>query len=230
LPVLVGVTDPSVVESIALARFAADAGAQAVVAAAPYYFALNQAELGRFVRTLAGTVPLPLFLYNMPAYTKAAFGLEVVRAALDLENVVGLKDSSGDLDYFRAVRRLAATRKEWTLLIGPEHLTAEAVGLGGHGGVNGGANVHPRLYVELYAAAERGALDSVAQLQRQVEFFGRIYQWGRSEAAVIQGLKCALACLGICVERLAEPFEPLETAEREQVRGVLRELNLLPGG
>jgi dihydrodipicolinate synthase/N-acetylneuraminate lyase len=230
VPVLVGITDPSVAEAIALARSAADAGAHAVVAAAPYYFALSQAELGRFVRTLAAATPLPLFLYNMPSHAKAAFGLDVVRAALDIDNVVGLKDSSGDLDYFRAVRRLAATRQEWTLLVGPEHLTAETVRLGGDGGVNGGANVHPRLFVELYEAAQRGATEQVSRLQRQVEFFGRIYQLGRSEAAVIQGLKCALNCLGICSDRLAEPFAPLASAEREQVRGILGELNLLAAG
>src|SRR5205814_2079302 len=116
-------------------------------------------------------------------------------------------DSSGDMAYFHAARRLVAARPDWTLLVGPEHLTAETVLFGGHGGVNGGANVAPRLFVDLYEAAAAGNVERVNVLQQRVLNLGRIYQVGRHESAVIKGIKGALACLGLCDDAMTEPFE-----------------------
>src|SRR5262249_1011962 len=152
-PVLVGITDTSFAESLRLAEHAEDAGAQAVVAAPPYYFPIGQAELLHYVRALSAEVPLPIFLYNMPSHTKVVFEPPTLRAALELPNVVGLKDSSGNMGYFHQARQVLAARPDCSLLIGPEELLGEAVLLGGHGGVCGGANLAPRLYVELYEAA-----------------------------------------------------------------------------
>jgi 4-hydroxy-tetrahydrodipicolinate synthase len=126
--------------------------------------------------------------------------------------------------YFHTVRQLAEERDDWTLLVGPEKLTAEAVLFGAHGGVNGGANLFPRLFVELYEAAARHDVVRVAVLQEDVIQLGWIYQVGRHDSAVVKGLKCALACLGICDERMAEPFEPFTDAERERVRLLTAEL------
>jgi 4-hydroxy-tetrahydrodipicolinate synthase len=217
VPVLIGVTDTAFAESVALARYAADAGAAAVVAAAPYYFRPSQPELLHYVRVLSAEVPLPLVLYNMPAHTKVAFAVETVRQAMAFDNVVGLKDSSGDWNYFHAVRELRAERDDWTLLMGPEQLLGEAVLFGADGGVPGGANLHPQLFVALYQAAARGDAERVAALQRDVLRLGRIYQVARGELAYLRGLKCALACAGLCADRLAEPFAPLAEAERAQV-------------
>ena len=155
VPVLVGVTDTAFVESVNVAEDAAEAGADAVVLSAPYYFAPAQEDLWQYVRAIASEMPLPLFLYNMPSHTKVAFSLDTVRRAMELPNVVGVKDSSGDMIYFDQLRQLIADREDFSLLIGPEELLAEAVLLGAHGGVNGGANIWPGLYVELYRAAIR---------------------------------------------------------------------------
>lgn len=150
IPVLVGITDTSLVESATLACHAADCGADAVVTSAPFYFPAGQPELREFIEQLLPELPLPLMLYNTPALTKTSFSGEVVSWALDQEKIVGLKDSSGDLVYFRRMRRLAAAaRPDWSFLVGSEELLAESVLLGGHGGINGGANLHPALYVSL---------------------------------------------------------------------------------
>ena len=154
MPVLVGVTDTSFVETVNLAAHAADAGAQAVVLAAPYYFPAGQPELLEYLEDIAGELPLPVFLYNMPSHTKLIFEPETVRRALDMPNIVGMKDSSAQMIYFhKLARSLAAERPDLSLLVGPEELLGEAVLLGRHGGVCGGANLFPRLYVELYEAA-----------------------------------------------------------------------------
>jgi dihydrodipicolinate synthase/N-acetylneuraminate lyase len=155
VPVLAGITDTSFTESIALARYAAETGCHSVVAAPPYYFPAGQPELREYVEDLVQALPLPLFLYNMPGLTKVNFEADTLRAAMQLEKVIGIKDSSCDMIYFHKLLRLCRGRADWSLLVGPEELTAEAVLLGAHGGVNGGANVDPALYVSLYRAAPR---------------------------------------------------------------------------
>lgn len=227
VPVLVGITDTSFVESVALARFAAEAGATALVASAPYYFPLGQPELGEYVRHLAAEMPLPLFLYNMPTHTKVAFEPETVRRAMEIENVIGLKDSSASMTYFHQIVRLLPARPDWTLLIGPEELLAESVLLGGHGGVCGGANLCPRLYVDLYDAAAHGDLAQVRRLHaRVIEIASTLYRVGSHGSSFIKGLKGALSCLGLCDDFLAEPFQHFAPEERAQVKHILEELGI----
>jgi len=228
VPVLVGITDTSLVESAQLAQASAEAGAEAVVTSAPFYFPAGQPELREYIEQLLPEIPLPLMLYNMPALTKTSFSREVVAWALDREKVIGLKDSSGDLTYFRKMQRLAeSSRPDWSLLIGPEELLAECVLLGGHGGVNGGANLHPRLYVELYKAAKEEKMDEVRKLSRQVlELSEAIYHVGQHGSAIIKGLKCSLSILGICDDFMASPFHRFHESERAIIGEKLESLGI----
>ena len=131
--VLVGITDTAFVESVELARNAADCGADALVVTTPYYFPAGQTELNDYVSRLVPELPLPLMLYNMPSLTKVWFEIDTLRALSDLDKIVGVKDSSGDLDYFGELLSLKQQRPDWTFFIGPEHLLAEAVAeVGGH--------------------------------------------------------------------------------------------------
>jgi 2-dehydro-3-deoxy-D-pentonate aldolase len=221
VPVLVGITDTAFVESVGLAQHAAQVGAEALVLAPPPYFPAGQSELREYVEHLTAALPLPLYLYNMPMMTKVIFAPQTIHRLLDQQRIIGVKDSSGDLAYFAQVLALARQRPDWSVLIGPEHLLAEAVARGGHGGVSGGANLCPRLFVDLYEAARRGDTASVAQLQEKVVKLGRIYQVGRHASAVIKGLKCALSLLGICDDFLAEPFYRFDAQKRETVRQLL---------
>lgn len=227
LPVLVGITDTAFVESVNLAQHAAEAGARALVLAPPYYFPAGPLELLEYVQHLTAQLPLPLFLYNMPQMTKVVFEPQTIRALLDVPGIIGVKDSSGDLAYFDQLLALARERPDWTVLIGPEHLLADAVRRGGHGGVNGGANLHPRLFVELYHAALGRDTARVAELQDQVLQLGRIYRVGRHASAIIKGLKCALSLLGLCDDFMAEPFQRFREPERAQVQQLLAELGLV---
>jgi len=227
VPILVGVTDTSFAESVNLADYAADHGASAVVLAAPYYFPARQPELIEYVEHIAAAISLPVFLYNMPSHTKVGFELETVRRALDLPNIVGLKDSSGQMVYFHEVRQLIQDRPNFTLLVGPEQLLAESVLLGGHGGVSGGANLLPRLYVDLYEAAAAGDLQRARQLHERVMLISTtLYTVGKYGSAFIKGVKCALSCLGICNDVLAEPFQRFRDAERQQVQRCLNDLGI----
>ncbi len=225
VPLLVGVSDSAFAESVALAEFAADAGASAVVLTPPYYFAARQDELTRYIERFASASPLPVFLYNMPSHVKVAFELDTIRRLIEVPNVLGLKDSSANMIYFHTVRRLARTRPGWTLLTGPEELLAESVLLGGDGGICGGANLRPRLYVDLYRAAERGDLPSVRQLHDEVmQIATMLYTLPGHGAPVVAGLKGTLDCWGICRGILAEPFGPLSEEQRRVIRERLEHL------
>ena len=227
VPVLVGITDTAFVESLSLARHAAAAGADALVAAPPYYFPAGQPELVDFVSRLVAELPLPLMLYNMPQLTKTAFAIDTLRRLAGLERVVGIKDSSGDLDYFRSVLSLVgAERPDWSVFIGPEEHLAEAIRLGAHGGVAGGAQILPSLFVDLHAAAVAGDTSRVADLQAEVMRLGRIYTIGRHASAVVKGTKCALSLMGLCSDIMAEPLTKFEAPERAAVRVVLESLGI----
>ena len=225
VPVLVGITDTAFVEALNLARFAADAGADALVAAPPYYLPGGQPELREYLGHLVPELPLPLFLYNMPALTKVSFELETVRSAMEEPRIIGLKDSSGDMAYFRGAAGLLASRQDWSLLIGPEERLMEAVLAGGHGGVSGGANLFPALYVSLYGACRAGDTARAGRLHAQViRVSDALYHVGRHPSAFIKGVKCALSCLGVCDDFMAEPFHRFRASERALVEQRLAEL------
>jgi dihydrodipicolinate synthase/N-acetylneuraminate lyase len=228
VPVLVGITDTAFEESVALARHAADCGAAAVVAAPPYYMPLAQPELLEYLTHLAARLPLPLMLYNMPSCTKVSFEPETVVAAAAISGIVGLKDSSGDLAYFRRVRELLRGKPEFALFMGPEERLAEAMELGASGGVTGGANICPGLYVGLYEAAVAGDYARVELLHRRVlALSAALYRLGGHGSSYLKGVKGALACLGICDDFLAEPFHRFREPERERLRKQLAGLGLV---
>ena len=100
--------------------------------------------------------------------------------------------------------------------------------LGSHGGVNGGANFYPSLFVQLYEATSRRDFDRMAALHRQVmRISGGLYSIGRFGSSYLKGLKCALSVLGICDDFMAEPFHRFNPPERRRVERELRELGLL---
>lgn len=229
VPILVGITDTAFVESLEMARFAAEVGANAVVLSAPYYFPAGQPELWEYLEHLIAELPLPVYLYNMPSLTKVAFELSTIEKATQLQRVAGIKDSSGDMIYLHRLVGMLKQRPDWSLLVGPEELMPEAVLFGAHGGINGGANVYPRLYVDLYEAAARGDLAAVRDLHRRVMGISSgLYTVGRHRSAIIKGIKCALALLGICDDYMAEPFHRFREPERSQVRDRLVALGLKP--
>jgi len=231
VPVLVGITDTCFTESVNMACKAKDAGAQAVVLAPPYYFPAGQPELLEYLEHLTPELPLPLFLYNMPRYTKAVFEPQTVRAAADIRGVVGLKDSSGNMSYFHQLQSQLRDHPDFSLLMGPEELLAEAVLLGAHGGVCGGANLIPKLYVDLYNAASSKDVQTMQVLHGKVmQISTTLYNVGRYESSFLKGLKCALSCLGICNDFLAEPFHRFREPQRETVRRYLEELGVTREG
>ncbi len=225
LPIFVGITDTAFIESVNIAKHAADAGADALVAAPPYYLPEGQPELLEYTRHLLPELPLPFYLYNMPTLTKVSFEIDTVRALLNEPRIAGIKDSSGNMVYFHRLCRLLEDRPDWAVLMGPEELLLDAVLAGGHGGVNGGANVFPQLYVALFNSARANDIPRARALHAQVmRVSTTLYQVGRHSSAIIKGLKCALSHLGICNDFMAEPFHRFRDEERRRIAEALSTL------
>jgi dihydrodipicolinate synthase/N-acetylneuraminate lyase len=125
LPILVGITDSAFVESVEIANYAAGKGASALVLAPPYYFPAGQPELIEYLGHILKRLPLPLYLYNMPSLTKLFFEPETVRRIAEHKGVIGLKDSSGNMNYFHQLQLLFKDKPDFSLFVGPEELLAE---------------------------------------------------------------------------------------------------------
>lgn len=228
IPVLVGITDTAFVESVKLANFAEKCGADAVVLAPPYYFHAGQEELREYIADIVEEINLPLYLYNIPSYTKLVLEPETIQFASELKRVKGIKDSSGDMNYFHMIKHNLKDKKDFAFFIGPEDLLAEALFAGADGGVNGGANFCPELYVSIYNAAQAGDWNKVRELHKKViEISSFIYTVGRFDSSYLKGIKCALSLLGICSDTLAEPFHSFKATEREKIKTSLQKLGIL---
>lgn len=226
VPVLVGITDTSMYESFDLAQLACECKADAVVAAPPYYFALGQPELIEYYEALADKSALPLYLYNMPSHTKVMIEPDTVSALSKHDKILGLKDSSANSVYFHKLLYLMRNRPDFALFVGPEEMMASVVLMGAHGGVAGGANLYPELFVDLYNAAADKNMDRVAVLQEKMMAVGvELYGIGRFGSSYIKGIKSALALKGICNSYLAAPFNMFQTPEQDKVKKALEKLD-----
>lgn len=226
VPVLVGITDTAFVESVGVARHAAECGAAAVVLSTPYYFPAGQTELLGYVQNLLPQLPLPLVLYNMPSLTKVWFELGTLQNLTDQERIVGIKDSSGDLAYFESLMSLRGMRPDWSIMIGPEAMLPQAMKLGGDGGVTGGGNAYPRLFVECYKACVAGDVARIEATSKAINDLQKIYDIGKYASRYIKATKCACLLLGLCDDFMAEPFHRFHAPERERVRQILESLQL----
>lgn len=228
VPVLVGISDTSLEESLSLARHAAKCGAYGGVLTTPYYVHATQDELGAYVKELMRELPLPILLYNMPKLTKLSWEISTVECLMQHPQIIGFKDSSGDMSYLHKLIYTAKARPDWSIFVGPETLMAEAVLMGASGGVNGGAHIAPELLVSLYKAATERNLERVRVLQEQLLQLGEVLYGNASySGAVFRNIKCALATLGVCSDIMAPPLRSPSDAERNQMRAALEKLGFV---
>lgn len=213
---LVGIADTPLPEALTLARAAADNGADGVVVSPPH-FPISQDDLLTYVKEFAQNCTLPVCLYNKPNRPDGIFAVETLRQLLSLDNVIGIKDSSGDMEYFKEVLNLKQTRPDWSVLIGKEELLAEAVNLGADGGVTGGANLFPGLYVDLYRAAVQQESAKIQRLQKTVEVVvEHVYC-----PDYMAGLKYALSCKQLCRQTLAETAHTAGAEQKKRIENFL---------
>ncbi len=223
--VLVGVTDTSHADLKQMIQTAAEHGAVAAVVAPPYYSIPSQEELVSYYRRVADESPLPIVPYNMPSCTKVHIELDTLRKMIGHPNILAYKDSSGRMLYFQQVLHLLKEFPGKTALMGPDELLTQALLLGGHGGISGGANLFPRLYVDLYDAAMSGDLLTLRRLQAIViQVSSMLTGDGSYGSIIIKNLKSGLSCLNICDNHLTEPFGRIDDEAFDAMRRCVSEV------
>lgn len=217
IPIHINITSSSYKESLQMANYSYEKGADYVILAPPFYFLMNQAELITYVEMMADKVPLPLVLYNAPQYTKTGFEPAAVEKLLKHKNIAGMKDSSGNMLFLHELLGIR-NNKNFSILIGPEMHLGEGVLNGCDGGINGGANLFPELFVKMYEAASKRDVEKMLQLQEWIrKIHTNIYQVIDSPARLIIGIKYALSLKGICSEQMAMPVYPDLTGDKKEI-------------
>lgn len=225
VPVMVGITDTSFDGSLEIANTAKNAGADAVVIAAPYYIPMSQGEMVDYLENLVPQLPLPFLIYNMPSCTKMHMSLEIVKKAKEL-GAIGIKDSSGDLAYLYSLIEEFKDSPEFSIITGTELFLAETIINGGHGAVVGGANLFPKLYVDLYKASLAKDLEKIAKLRGKViQVENKIYNIGKFSSKHIKTIKSALSVMGICNDYVAHPFRKFGKNEKKQMEQNIKKLD-----
>lgn len=216
VPVLAGTGTAGLRPTLELTERAAADGADAALAVAPYYYPHDQATFEAYYRDLADESPLPVYLYTIPQFTGGALDPETVGRLADHDNVRGMKDSSGDVEWFQRTRRLTADA-EFDLLTGAGAVLAPALDAGGDGGILALANVAPEAAVEIYRRHREG--DPAGARELSAASIDLI----RSVTSVhgIPGLKAALRDRGAPAGYARRPFGRIDDPAREEIAGHL---------
>jgi len=217
IPVMVGITDTSFEASLEIAQYSKEVGADAVVVAPPFYMPISQEELIVYLENLIPKSPLPLLLYNMPSHTKIHMEIETVKIGQQL-GAIGIKDSSGDMFYQTNLIDAFKDIPEFAIITGTELFIPETILQGGHGAIAGGANIYPRLFVDMYEASLAHDFEKIAELRElNIQLYNTIYAVSPNSSKYIRGLKCVLATMGICNDYAALPLTRYEGEEREKI-------------
>ena len=228
IPVLVGITETDLEDALAFAKKCKSYGAAGVVAAPPYYFKLTQAECLAWFTELADRLPLPLVIYDMPAHTDTVIEPATIARLAAHPNIVAMKDSSSVIALFNKFKIALEPLADFSLFMGPDEAMGEAVLTGAHGGVCTGANLWPRAFKAMYAAAKAGDLEKVRRYQRFTTTSSYLlYGLGQGQIGFLKGVKAALAEMGLIQNVLAAPFEPFAGKDRAKVKAALRKLQTL---
>ncbi|GLC26184.1 4-hydroxy-tetrahydrodipicolinate synthase [Roseisolibacter agri] len=211
---IAGIGGESTRQVIQRARVAADAGADAVLVVSPHYYGkrMSEAALHAHFTAVADASPLPVLLYNIPVYAHLVLSPELVARLSRHGNVVGMKDSAGDLATL--ARYVESQRDDFRVLTGHGGTWAQALALGVSGGILAVSLFAPALTLAVWEAARAGDADGAAALQ------ARLVPLARDVVAALgpAGLKAAMTMVGLEGGVPRAPLLALDDAEREQVR------------
>nr|WP_319570472.1 dihydrodipicolinate synthase family protein [uncultured Draconibacterium sp.] len=227
IPVYVGITDTSLSGSLEIAETAKKAGADALVISSPYYVPMTQAEFVVYLETLVPQLPLPFMMYNMPSCTKLHMSVETVRKSREL-GAIGIKDSSGDLGYLYALIEEFKDTPDFAIIVGTELFIPETIINGGHGAVPGGANLFPRLFVDLYEASLINDQQKIQELREKLmQIETMIYDVGDHNSKYFKSIKSAFSVMGICSDYVAMPFKKFDSEQKQIIAQNLKEMDIL---
>ena len=224
IPVVAGITDTSLEGSLEIAAYAAEIGLDGVVIAPPYYMPISQEEMREYLENIVPRLPLPFMMYDMPSCTKLHMSVETIKKAKEL-GAIGVKDSSGDISYLYALIEEFKNSPEFAVITGTELFLPETILYGGHGAVAGGANLFPKLFVDLYDASVKRDFDRITVLREKIMMVNdTIYCVGKHQSRIAKGIKCALSVMGICDDYMAMPLRKHGKEERRRIEQYVKEL------
>jgi 4-hydroxy-tetrahydrodipicolinate synthase len=217
VPVVVGITDTSLNGSLEIAEYSEKMGMDGLVIAPPYYLPISQEEMREYLENIVPKLPLPFLMYDMPGCTKMHMSLETIKKAKEL-GAIGIKDSSGDISYLYSIIQEFKSSPDFSIISGTELFLSDTILHGGHGAVAGGANLFPRLFVDLYNASLERDLGKIAILRDKVMMIeSTIYNVGKHKSRIILGIKCALSVMNICNDYVALPLRKFKGEDRNRI-------------
>jgi len=220
VPVYAGTGCISTSDTIRLSRKAQKIGADILSIVTPSYALASQKELYTHYVEIAKNVDVPIVLYNIPARTGNKLLPEtVVKLAKDIDNIVGVKDSSGDWDnllaYITLTRDLG---KKFYVLSGNDSLILRCLQAGGSGGIAGCANVYPHVLASIYNLFVDGKLEEAQKAQESIAGLREVFKYGNPNTII----KKAVSILGYPVGECRRPFNDLCDEGLEELKMVIK--------
>ncbi len=220
VPVYAGTGAITTREAIALTRMAEEAGVQAVSVLTPYFIKPNDSELMEFYVSIAKATRLPVLLYNNPGRTGVNISADFVARASQVENIVGIKDSSGDLTL--TAEYIRRTGEKFSVLAGRDTLIYGTLCHGGKGAIAATANVAPRLIVEIYEAFKAGDLKRSLDAQFRLAPLRLAFDLGTFPVVI----KEALNLIGIEAGMGIPPVGGISPKAKEELKEILKNMGL----
>lgn len=220
--VLAGTGALSTAETLRLTQRAAELGADGVLVVTPFYYTAQMTDqvLREHYTAVADASPVPVFLYNVPVFTHLNMAVETVARLAEHPNIVGIKDSSGNVDQL--TRIIHDTPDEFVVLSGAPGVLHPALTVGADGAVLGLGNVVPELAVEIMDRTRQGDHASARQGQKTLTALVRaLAPYG------IGGLKAALDMRGYHGGQPRRPLVAPDTAGRAAIERALRAAGVL---
>lgn len=224
MPIIAGTGCESTAETIALTRACAQRGATAALVVTPHYYGghMTAAALTTHYTQVADNAPIPVILYNVPKFTHINLAPETVGRLAAHPNIIGIKDSSGNVAQLGEYLNQSAGA-EFTVLVGTAGALLGAATLGCPGAVLALANLAADACVAIMQQVEAGDIAAAAEVQR------RMIPVNKAVTATygIAGLKAALEVLGYHGGAPRPPLMPVNEKERDQIEQILKTAQLL---
>lgn len=203
IPVIAGAGGSTTERAARLSEIAGECGAAAVLSVTPYYNKASHEGLYRHYSEIA-RAGLPVILYNVPSRTGMNIPMEVYRRLADVENIVGVKEASGDAK--RAMQLMYELGDRFALYCGCDELNLPLAAAGYDGFISVTANVKPREVGEIWTACREGRIDDARAIDRALAPLTRTLFCEVNPIPV----KAVLAKMGLCRNELRMPLTPME--------------------
>jgi 4-hydroxy-tetrahydrodipicolinate synthase len=221
VPVFAGTGAETTREVVRLTKIAQREGADGVSVITPYFISPSQQEIADHYRRVAESTSLPVLLYNNPSTCGGVkIDVDTVARLAEVPNIVGVKDSSGDLQNTNELIR--AVPERFAVMMGRDTLIFPALLFGARGAVPATGNIAPKLLVEIYEKFRKGDLEGSKAAQLRLNPVRLALTLGTAPG----GVKAALALLGRSLGPCRSPVAALPPDKQDKMRAALRQAGL----